>query len=95
MFLHGSDRFSHVGGAFSFFAVATGSLRDGTAGIVKTAGTPRSLCGSCAPRVASSSGPDSPYPCGGDPPGSPGFDGFADEDAAATDRGACLLDVHP
>jgi CubicO group peptidase (beta-lactamase class C family) len=37
MFLHGGDRFSHVGGAASFFAVLTASRQDGTGAVVMTA----------------------------------------------------------
>jgi CubicO group peptidase (beta-lactamase class C family) len=43
MFLHGDDRFSHVGGAASFFAVLTASTRDGTGAVVMTAGNPGPL----------------------------------------------------
>jgi hypothetical protein len=37
MFLHGDDRFSHVGGAASFFSVLTASTKDGTGAVVMTA----------------------------------------------------------
>jgi hypothetical protein len=37
MFLHGSDRFSHIGGAASFFSVLTASAQDGTGAVVMTA----------------------------------------------------------
>lgn len=37
MFLHGSDRFSHVGGAAGFFSVLTASRQDGTGAVVMTA----------------------------------------------------------
>lgn len=37
MFLHGSDRFSHVGGAARFFSVLTASRQDGTGAVVVTA----------------------------------------------------------
>jgi len=37
MFLHGSDRFSCAGSAQSFFAMFTGSLADGTGGVVMVA----------------------------------------------------------
>jgi len=40
MFLHGDDRFSHIGGAASFFSVLTGSTKDGTGAIVMTAANP-------------------------------------------------------
>jgi CubicO group peptidase (beta-lactamase class C family) len=37
MFLHGGDRFSHIGGAASFFSVLTASRADGTGAVVMTA----------------------------------------------------------
>jgi CubicO group peptidase (beta-lactamase class C family) len=37
MFLHGTDRFSHVGGASGFFAALTGSTQDGSGAVVMTA----------------------------------------------------------
>jgi|SRR5271154_594065 len=37
MFLHGADRFSHVGGAGGFLSVLTGSLKDGSGAAVMTA----------------------------------------------------------
>jgi len=37
MFLHGSDRFSHYGGAHGFFAAVTASIKDGTGAVVMTA----------------------------------------------------------
>jgi CubicO group peptidase (beta-lactamase class C family) len=37
MFLHGSDRFSHAGGAAGFFSVLTASQQDGTGAVVMTA----------------------------------------------------------
>ncbi len=37
MFLHGRDRFGHFGGAAGFFSAFTGSLSDGTGGVVMTA----------------------------------------------------------
>lgn len=37
MFLHGSDRFSHIGDAASFFSVLTASARDGSGAVVMTA----------------------------------------------------------
>ena len=40
MFLHGDDRFSHIGGAASFFSVLTASTRDGTGAVVMTAANP-------------------------------------------------------
>jgi CubicO group peptidase (beta-lactamase class C family) len=40
MFLHGDDRFSHVGGAASFFSVLTASTADGTGAVVMTAANP-------------------------------------------------------
>ncbi|MGH3301656.1 MAG: serine hydrolase domain-containing protein [Streptosporangiaceae bacterium] len=40
MFLHGDDRFSHIGGAASFFSVLTASAADGTGAIVMTASNP-------------------------------------------------------
>ena len=40
MFLHGDDRFSHIGGAASFFSVLTASTRDGTGAVVMTATNP-------------------------------------------------------
>jgi CubicO group peptidase (beta-lactamase class C family) len=41
MFLHGQDRFSHIGGADSFFSVLTASAKDGTGAVVMTAANPR------------------------------------------------------
>jgi CubicO group peptidase (beta-lactamase class C family) len=41
MFLHGRDRFSHVGGAASFFSVLTASAADRTGAVVMTAANPR------------------------------------------------------
>jgi CubicO group peptidase (beta-lactamase class C family) len=43
MFLHGEERFSHVGGAASFFSVLTASTRDGTGAVVMTAADPGPL----------------------------------------------------
>jgi CubicO group peptidase (beta-lactamase class C family) len=40
MFLHGDDRFSHVGGAAGFFSVLTASAKDGTGAVVMTASKP-------------------------------------------------------
>jgi CubicO group peptidase (beta-lactamase class C family) len=40
MFLHGRDRFSHIGGAASFFSVLTASASDGTGAVVMTAANP-------------------------------------------------------
>jgi CubicO group peptidase (beta-lactamase class C family) len=40
MFLHGDDRFSHIGGAASFFSVLTASTKDGTGAVVMTAANP-------------------------------------------------------
>ncbi len=40
MFLHGDDRFSHIGGASSFFSVLTASTADGTGAVVMTAANP-------------------------------------------------------
>jgi CubicO group peptidase (beta-lactamase class C family) len=40
MFLHGDDRFSHIGGAASFFSVLTASTQDGTGAVVMTAANP-------------------------------------------------------
>ena len=40
MFLHGDDRFSHIGGAALFFSVLTASTRDGTGAVVMTAANP-------------------------------------------------------
>jgi CubicO group peptidase (beta-lactamase class C family) len=40
MFLHGDDRFSHIGGAASFFSVLTASTTDGTGAVVMTAANP-------------------------------------------------------
>lgn len=40
MFLHGDDRFSHIGGAASFFSVLTASTVDGTGAVVMTAANP-------------------------------------------------------
>jgi CubicO group peptidase (beta-lactamase class C family) len=40
MFLHGDDRFSHIGGAASFFSIMTASTRDGTGAVVMTAANP-------------------------------------------------------
>jgi len=40
MFLHGEDRFSHIGGAASFFSVLTASTQDGTGAVVMTAANP-------------------------------------------------------
>jgi CubicO group peptidase (beta-lactamase class C family) len=37
MFLHGSDRFSHFGGAASFFSAITASMGDGSGAVVMTA----------------------------------------------------------
>jgi CubicO group peptidase (beta-lactamase class C family) len=37
MFLHGTDRFSHAGGAGGFLSVLTGSLADGSGAVVMTA----------------------------------------------------------
>jgi len=37
MFLHGGDRFSHIGGAASFFSVLTASGKDGSGAVVMTA----------------------------------------------------------
>lgn len=41
MFLHGQDRFSHIGGAARFFSVLTASAEDGTGAVVMTAADPR------------------------------------------------------
>lgn len=40
LFLHGDDRFSHIGGAASFFSILTASTRDGTGAVVMTAANP-------------------------------------------------------
>jgi CubicO group peptidase (beta-lactamase class C family) len=40
MFLHGDDRFSHVGGAARFFSVLTASAKDGSGAVVMTASNP-------------------------------------------------------
>jgi CubicO group peptidase (beta-lactamase class C family) len=40
MFLHGDDRFSHTGGAASFFSVLTASTADGSGAVVMTASNP-------------------------------------------------------
>jgi CubicO group peptidase (beta-lactamase class C family) len=40
MFLHGNDRFSHIGGAASFFSVLTASTQDGSGAVVMTAANP-------------------------------------------------------
>jgi CubicO group peptidase (beta-lactamase class C family) len=40
MFLHGDDRFSHIGGAASFFSILTASTQDGTGAVVMTAANP-------------------------------------------------------
>jgi len=40
MFLHGDDRFSHIGGAASFLSVLTASTTDGTGAVVMTAANP-------------------------------------------------------
>lgn len=40
MFLHGNDRFSHLGGAASFFSILTASTTDGTGAVVMTAANP-------------------------------------------------------
>jgi CubicO group peptidase (beta-lactamase class C family) len=40
MFLHGDDRFSHIGGAASFFSVLTASTTDGTGAVVMMAANP-------------------------------------------------------
>jgi CubicO group peptidase (beta-lactamase class C family) len=40
MFLHGGDRFSHVGGAARFFSVLTASATDGSGAVVMTAASP-------------------------------------------------------
>jgi CubicO group peptidase (beta-lactamase class C family) len=37
LFLEGTDRFSHLGGAFSFFSAITGSTADGSGAVVMTA----------------------------------------------------------
>jgi hypothetical protein len=37
MFLHGSDRFGHYGGAAGFFSALTASCKDGTGAVVMTA----------------------------------------------------------
>jgi hypothetical protein len=37
LFLEGGDRFSHLGGAASFFSALTGSSRDGRGAVVMTA----------------------------------------------------------
>jgi CubicO group peptidase (beta-lactamase class C family) len=37
MFLHGAERFSHIGSAASFFCVVTASARDGSGAVVMTA----------------------------------------------------------
>jgi CubicO group peptidase (beta-lactamase class C family) len=37
LFLEGTDRFSHLGGAFSFFSAITGSTEDGSGAVVMTA----------------------------------------------------------
>jgi len=37
MFLHGDSRFSHVGGAASFFSILTASTKDGTGAVIMTA----------------------------------------------------------
>jgi CubicO group peptidase (beta-lactamase class C family) len=37
MFMHGDDRFSHIGGAASFFSVLTASMHDGGGAVVMTA----------------------------------------------------------
>jgi hypothetical protein len=43
MFLHGDDRFSHIGGAASFFSILTASTTDGTGAVVMTAANPAPL----------------------------------------------------
>jgi CubicO group peptidase (beta-lactamase class C family) len=43
MFLHGDDRFSHIGGAASFFSILTASTQDGTGAVVMTAANPSPL----------------------------------------------------
>ena len=40
IFLHGADRFSHIGGAASFFSILTASTKDGTGAVVMTAANP-------------------------------------------------------
>ena len=40
MFLHAGDRFSHIGGAASFFSVLTASISDGSGAVVMTAANP-------------------------------------------------------
>jgi CubicO group peptidase (beta-lactamase class C family) len=40
MFLHGDDRFSHIGGAARFCSVLTGSTSDGSGAVVMTAANP-------------------------------------------------------
>jgi CubicO group peptidase (beta-lactamase class C family) len=40
MFLHGDDRFSHIGGAASFFSILTASTQDGTGAVVMTGANP-------------------------------------------------------
>jgi hypothetical protein len=40
MFLHGDDRFSHIGGAASFFSILTASTQDGTGAVVMMAANP-------------------------------------------------------
>ena len=37
MFLHGNDRFAHIGGAASFFSALTASTQDGSGAVVMTA----------------------------------------------------------
>lgn len=37
MFLHGNDRFSHLGGAASFFSALTASTADGSGAVIMTA----------------------------------------------------------
>ena len=37
MFMHGDDRFSHIGGAASFFSALTASMHDGNGAVVMTA----------------------------------------------------------
>jgi CubicO group peptidase (beta-lactamase class C family) len=41
MFLHGAERFSHIGGAASFFCVVTASARDGSGAVVMMAANAR------------------------------------------------------
>src|SRR5262249_26247336 len=40
LFLEGRERFSHLGGAFGFFSVLTGSLGDGSGAVVMSASDP-------------------------------------------------------